>query len=122
MIFIGLTLVATIFRNYEFFVGYREAIEMRKMVIRAMYKRVTKMTLKSMVQINGAKLITLVSTDFFMFERALSIAVLPIVAVILNIAVYILIGKQYGWEYSAILCVLWIVTIVGQMIVSGLQK
>lgn len=86
---------------------------MRKMVIRAMYNRVTKMTLKTMVEINGAKLITLVSTDFFMFERALSIGVLPIVAVILNIAVYILIGKQYGWEYSAILCGLWIFTIIG---------
>ena len=95
---------------------------MRKMVIRAMYNRVTKMTLKTMVEINGAKMITLVSTDFFMFDRALSISVLPIVAVILNIAVYILIGIQYGWEYSGILCVLWIVTIVGQMIVGSMQK
>ena len=59
-----------------------------------MYNRVTKMTLKTMVEINGAKMITLVSTDFFMFERLLTIAILPIVAVILNIAVYILIGTQ----------------------------
>ena len=83
------------------------------MIIRAMYNRVTKMTLKTLVQINGAKIITLVSTDFFMFERLLTTSIMPIVAVILNIAVYILVGTQYGWEYSGILLLLWILSIIG---------
>jgi hypothetical protein len=71
------------------------------------------MTLKTLVQINGAKIITLVSTDFFMFERLLTTSIMPIVAVILNIAVYILVGTQYGWEYSGILLLLWILSIIG---------
>jgi hypothetical protein len=71
------------------------------------------MTLKTLVQINGAKIITLVSTDFFMFERLLTTSIMPIVAMILNIAVYILVGTQYGWEYSGILLLLWILSIIG---------
>jgi hypothetical protein len=66
-----------------------------------------------LVQINGAKIITLVSTDFFMFERLLTTSIMPIVAMILNIAVYILVGTQYGWEYSGILLLLWILSIIG---------
>lgn len=87
---------------------------MRKTVIRALYNRVTKMTLKSLFQINGSKLITLVSTDFFMFERPLMLSTLVFVAPILNVAVYILIWFRYGWEYSGVLVLLWIIQMILQ--------
>ena len=56
-----------------------------------------------------------------MFERMLCIASLAIVAPILNVAVYILIGIQYSWYYSAILAFLWAVSYVG-MTFMGIKQ
>jgi ABC-type multidrug transport system fused ATPase/permease subunit len=121
-IFIGLTLAATSFRNYFMFIGYNACIDLRKLVIATLYHRVTQLTLKAMTETNGAKLISLVSTDFFMFERPLQLVPMLVVAPILNIIVYILIGVTSRWEYSLMIFVLWVLTLFSQSLASKWQK
>lgn len=81
-----------------------------------MYDKVANLSTKSLTETNSGKLITIISGDIFMVERA--ICILPIVpaAPIVTFLCLFFISYSTNVGYAAIILAIWIGCIVGQLI------
>ena len=95
---------------------------MRKVLVAAIYDKVTKLTVKALAQTNSGKLITLISADIFQIERGLALAPVGLVSPIVNAAAYVLIGVTSGWPYALVTCGIWIATMLTQTYTAGMLK
>jgi ABC-type multidrug transport system fused ATPase/permease subunit len=108
--------IATLFRNYYIFLGYAIAIRMRKAIVSTMYDKVGKLSIKSLTQTNSGKLITIISGDIFVMERAICLMpILPASPIVLLLCLFY-IARSSGILYSVITLVIWIGCIIGQLI------
>lgn len=98
------------------------ALEGRKVLVAAMYDKVSKLSMRSLTETNSGKLITLVSADIFTLERPLTMAPFGLCAPFINLACYGLIWHISGWPYAVIIFGLWILMVLGQMCTARLQK
>lgn len=115
-------LIGSFFRNFSVYYGYQMALEVRKLLVAAMYDKVAKMSMRSLTETNSGKLITLVSSDIFSLERPLTMAPFCLVSPFINIACYGLIWFISGWPYAVMLFGLWILTLTCQALVTSYQK
>jgi ABC-type multidrug transport system fused ATPase/permease subunit len=95
---------------------------MRRTLISGMYDKVAKLSMKSLIETNSGKLITLISSDIFSIERGLSNAPYILAAPFINIAAYIFLGFSAGWWYSLATFGLWILVFIGQHFTSKIVK
>ena len=58
-----LMLMSTLFKNHYMMAGANTAVRMRKTLVASMYKKISKLSMKSLTQTNSGKLITIVSGD-----------------------------------------------------------
>ena len=121
-IFTLANLLGAILRNFYIYLGYVMALEVRKVLVAAMYDKVAKLSMRSLTETNSGKLITLVSADIFTLERPLAMAPFGIAAIVLNVVVDLLIWQIAGWEYALIVTAFWLCTLGMQMCTSRLQK
>lgn len=64
-IYASMVFLAAFFNNYMIFYSYLMAVRMRKMLVSAMYDKVSVLSMKSITETNSGKLITLISADIF---------------------------------------------------------
>lgn len=110
----AMMIISFLFRNYFLFAAYNWAIKMRKSIFSALLEKVTKLSMKAMTETNSGKLITIVNADIQQVERSLSLLPLIVVAPLINILAYVIIGLQCGWAYSGITCAIWLVILACQ--------
>ena len=115
-------LMSVTIRNFYIYYGYFMSLEIRKVLIAAMYDKVAALSMRSLTETNSGKLITLVSSDIFTLERPLSMAPFGLAAPIINLYCYMLIWYVAGWPYAIIVGCMWIVTYFLQMCTANLQK
>ena len=108
-------LVGSLLRNFYIYYGYVMALEIRKMLISAIYDKVNKLSMRSLTETNSGRLITLVSSDIFTLERSLAMAPFGLAAPFINLACYGLIWHIAGWPYAVAMFGLWIITILFQV-------
>jgi ABC-type multidrug transport system fused ATPase/permease subunit len=92
-----LVITSGLMRNYYVFQGYLMAIKVRKILISAMFDKVGLLSTKSLTETNSGKLVTLISSDIFGVERALSHSPIVFAAPIISLTAFILIGSNSGW-------------------------
>ena len=100
-------------KNFFIYYGYIMALEGRKVLVAAMYDKVSKLSMRSLTETNSGKLITLVSADIFTLERPLTMAPFGLCAPFINLACYGLIWHISGWPYAVIIFGLWILMVLG---------
>ena len=105
-------LCGSLLRNFYIYYGYIMALEIRKMLISAIYDKVNKLSMRSLTETNSGKLITLVSSDIFTLERSLAMAPFGLASPFINLACYGLIWHIAGWPYAVIIFGLWVITIL----------
>lgn len=115
-------LIGALTRNFYIYYGYIMSIELRKILISAMYDKVSKLSMRSLTETNSGKLIALVSSDIFTLERPLSVAPFALCSPMINLACYGLIWHIVGWSYAVTIFGLWIFTIVLQVWTARMQK
>lgn len=113
-------LCSSLFRNFYIYYGYIMSLEARKLLIAAVFDKVSKLSMRSLTETNSGKLITLVSSDIFTLERPLSMAPFGVASPLINLACYGLIWVIAGWPYALIIFGLWILTVLCQMWTSRL--
>ena len=59
------TFTASILRNFYIYYGYSMALEMRKVLVSAIFDKVSRISMRSLTETNSGKLITLISSDIF---------------------------------------------------------
>lgn len=102
--------ISMLFRNYYYFTTSVLAVKMRKTLLLAMYDKIGKLSIKSLVETNSGKLITLISSDFFSVERGMMMMIsISLAAPFINLICYILLGYIIGWQYSLAVFGVWIV-------------
>lgn len=114
VIFAVMMLSSSLFRNYFFFTAYVWSINMRKAIFASLLQKATRLSMKSMTETNSGKLVTIVNADIQQMERSLSFVPLILVAPLVNVLAYVIIGLQCGWLYSGITFAIWIVIVICQ--------
>jgi hypothetical protein len=104
--------MSSLLRNYFFFGTYLTAIKIRKVLLTAIYDKIGKLSMASIIETNSGKLITLISSDYFSVERTQTMSYYVISSPILNIFAYVLIGITVGYEYALMTFAFWIVQLV----------
>jgi ABC-type bacteriocin/lantibiotic exporter with double-glycine peptidase domain len=117
-----LVLISGLFRNYYIFGGYHMAVKVRKVLVSAMYDKVGLLSMKSLTETNSGKLITLISSDIFNVERAMTMTPIALSAPFTTLFVLILIGIQSGWQYALMVTVIWILTLILSLVSVTVQK
>jgi hypothetical protein len=88
--------------------AYTDAVRMRKVLLCGIYDKIGKLSMKSLMETNSGKLITLISSDFFSIERGITSCYYILTAPILNLLAYLFIGFTAGYEYALITFAFWI--------------
>jgi ABC-type transport system involved in cytochrome bd biosynthesis fused ATPase/permease subunit len=110
---------ASIFRNRFIFSGYLFSVNLRKVMISAVYEKVNKLSMKSITETNSGKLITIVSGDIQSVERAMAIAPIVLAAPFINIVAYIAIWLTSGPEYALVTFIIWVIILILQTLASN---
>jgi ABC-type multidrug transport system fused ATPase/permease subunit len=121
-IFSALILTSIILRNMMIFKGVIMAAKVRKILVSSLYDKVGNLSIKAVTSTNSGKLVTLVSADIFMMERALSMAPMLFSAPFSNLSVVLAIGFTTGWINAGIVIVVWIIMMVMQFKSGHKQK
>lgn len=108
-------LLGTLLRNFYLYYGYIMSLEVRKVLISAIYDKVSRLTMRSLTATNQGRLITMVSSDIFGLERSLAMAPFGLSAPFINLVSYGLIWYIAGWPYTIAIFGLWVVIILLQM-------
>ena len=90
------------------------AAKIRKVLVSSLYDKVGSLSIKAVTSTNSGKLVTLVSADIFMMERALSMAPMLFAAPFSNLSVVLAIGFTTGWINAGIVVVVWIIMMAAQ--------
>jgi ABC-type multidrug transport system fused ATPase/permease subunit len=112
-IFSFFTFSARFFSNISTLMGYRASLKIRRTLVMAMYKKVSKISMKSLAQTESGKLITLVSSDIFSIEKGLALLPFALGTPIINFTIYYIIGITYSWYQSGICFATWILVVYG---------
>jgi len=120
VIFCVSTFAGALLRNFYIYLGYVMSLEVRKLLIAAMYDKVSKLSMRSLTETNSGKLITLVSSDIFTLERPLAMTPFFVAAPFVNIVCYLLVWQLAGWEYAVAVFGLWMLTFLLQMCTTRL--
>ena len=86
------------------------SIKVRRTLVNSMFKKVGKLSMKSLSMTNSGKLVSLISADLFAIERGLSFCSMIIASPVVHVTSYIIIGFYYSWEYALIVFATWIFT------------
>ena len=89
------------------------SVLVRRTLVAGMYDKVVKLSMKSLIETNSGKLITLISSDIFSIERGLMFSPFILAAPFINIACYIFIGFTAGWWYSLAIFGFWVIVFTG---------
>lgn len=65
VVYACMVLGGAVFNNYQIFYSYVMSIRMRKILVSAMYDKVSVLSMKSLTETNSGKLIALISADIF---------------------------------------------------------
>lgn len=87
-------------------------VKMRKVFVSAMYDKVGVLSIKSLTETNSGKLITLISSDIFVLERAIAFTPYLLAAPILAIVCMFLIYLNSEWFYVISTLIVWLICIV----------
>lgn len=112
-IFSFFTFSARFFSNISTLMGYRASLKIRRTLVMAMYKKVSKISMKSLAQTESGKLITLVSSDIFSIEKGLALLPFAMGTPIINFTIYYIIWRTYSWQQSVICFATWILVVFG---------
>ncbi len=110
--------VSALFRNYYIFLGYTMAVKMRKVFVSAMYDKVGNLSMKSLTETNSGKLITLISSDIFIVERAITMTPFILAAPLVVCLCLFLIYLSSEWFYVISTLIVWLLCIGSQYICS----
>ena len=105
-------LLGTLLRNFYLYYGYIMSLEVRKILISAIYDKVGRLTMRSLTETNQGRLITMVSSDIFGLERSLAMAPFGLSAPFINLASYGLIWYIAGWPYTIAIFGLWVISML----------
>jgi ABC-type multidrug transport system fused ATPase/permease subunit len=78
--------------------------------------------MKSAAATNSGKLITIISGDYQSIERMMGTIGMLMIAPIINVGAYGLIGYKCGWEYALITFSIWLIIIICQHLTSKQTK
>lgn len=106
--FLAQVFAQTLRANY-IMIGMEFSIKMKRLLVGALYDKVTRLTLKSMAKCNSGKLISMVSGDLFAIERGFVFAPLFLAAPFINLVAYIFLAYTVGWEYTLLTLAFWFV-------------
>ena len=98
------------------------SLDIRKILVTAMYDKLGKLSMKSVTSTNSGKLITLVSADIFTIERGLAFAPIALTSPFVNIGVVIFIGVKTHWSNAIIVLCFYLAMIILQMVNGGVLK
>lgn len=104
------------------FDGTYTSVLIRKVLISAMYSKVSKLSVKSMTETNSGKLITIVSGDLQVLDKALAFIPTVFVAPYINMVAYGIMWYMVNWQSSLITFVTWVVVLSLQHSTSLLLK
>mgnify|MGYP000864340044 CR=1 FL=1 len=108
-------LIGSLLRNFYIYYGQMMSLEIRKLLISAIYDNVNKLSMRSLTETNSGRLITMVTSDIFNLERSLSMAPLGLASPFINLACYGLIWHIAGWPYAIAILGLWIFAVLFQV-------
>lgn len=80
---------------------------MRKTLMCLLFDKIGNLSMKSIIETNSGKLISLISSELFAVERGLNMLPMAVSAPFTNILCYIFIGRLVGWWYSLAIFVSW---------------
>jgi len=83
-----------------------------------MYDKVGVLSMKSLTETNSGKLITLISSDIFILERALSLTPYLLASPFLVVLCLVLIWLSSDWFYVISTLIVWLLCIGGQFVAS----
>ena len=122
VIFAALMIFQAIIRNWFIFRGYVTAVRIRKTLVASLFSKITKLTVKSLVQTSSGKLITIVSGDIQAIERPLAMISVIFAAPFANLVGYGIVWYLIDLE-SAVICFgVWVATLLLQHITTQLSK
>ena len=65
----ALMITSSVMENWYIYKGYLTSIRLRKVIIASLYAKVSKFSMKSIIETNSGKLITIISGDYQSIER-----------------------------------------------------
>lgn len=84
---------------------------MRKTIVSSMYDKVGVLSMKSLTETNSGKLITIISSDVFNVERAVTLLpLLPASPIVLILCLFY-ISWSTGIEFAGYTLIIWICTL-----------
>ena len=95
---------------------------MRKTFVSALYDKVGKLSIKSLTETNSGKLITMISSDIFIVERAITMTPIILVAplIVAECLVFVWLSSQWYFVISTLLC--WVICIGCQWAAASFAK
>ena len=81
---------------------------MRRTLVAVIYKKVTKLSMKSLIATNSGKLVSVISSDLFAAEKSLAFSPLIFSFPFVNIFAYVIIGVTSSWISSLIVFGVWV--------------
>lgn len=88
------------------------AINVRRILVAALYDKTIRLSVKGMTETNSGKLISLINGDLFQIERGLSFAPLIVAAPIVNLIAYYFVSLRIGWKYTGICFGFWVFLLI----------
>lgn len=89
-------------------------IRIRRTLVAAMFRKVERLSMKSLSETSSGKLVSIISSDLFQVERGLAFTPLVVASPCVNLLAFILVGVFYSWEYTGIIFGVWILTLLMQ--------
>lgn len=117
-IFFVTMLLSIVCKNQFFFYKLTVSVQVRKVLVAALFDKITKLSMKSMSKTNAGKLITLISSDLFNIEKAMSFIPVLLSVPLLNLISFAVIYFNFGWESALIIACVWLMMILCQLLVS----
>ena len=105
-------ITSSVMENWYIYKGYLTSIRLRKVIIASLYAKVSKFSMKSIIETNSGKLITIISGDYQSIERLMGMISMGFVSPFINLAAYAVIGVTSGWEYALITFTIWIIILI----------
>lgn len=94
-------------------------IRMRRTLVAAMFRKVERLSMKSLSETSSGKLVSIISSDLFQVERGLAFTPLVVASPLVNLLAFGLVGFVYSWEYAAIILGVWVLTVMMQICSGG---
>lgn len=121
-LFVGCMFVSLICRNRYITHGTRVGLIIRRTLVATLFRKVVKLSMKSIVITNSGKLISLISSDLFLVEKGIST-----IPVLFSSPLIVLFGAFFmqdiiGWQKTLIVYGCWFANITAQYFSSKAYK